>query len=647
MDPFFGEQWYLKKISAVQAWDQTLGSSDVIVAVLDAGFDLNHPDLVDRYWVNKKEIPGNKKDDDGNGYEDDVHGWNFVEDNPDPSPIVGEKFDDTVVSHGTVLAGIIAAQMDNNEGIAGIAPGVSIMPLRILNEKGAGSTYDVRRAIVYAVDNGAQVINLSFVSDKSDEHLRDTIQWAYDQGVVIVAAVGNGNKDLRSSPTYPACDQSKGGEDIVIGVAATDRDDKKASFSNFGVNCTDISAPGTNIFAAVYHDSANILTSTTYGSPWEGTSIAAPIVTGAVALLKSAYPSLTPEQVRLALLLSVDPIKETSVDGRRQMGAGRLNVARALSSAKPFASGSGIAAKNKVIHSGTVVVAEGRGAEPRIKRLNKAGTEVNSFLAYNANFRGGVSVTVADVTGDGKEEIITGAGQGGGPQVRVFDVNGKLLSQFFAYDPSDRNGIVVVAGDTNGDGTAEILVSPERGGTGEIRIFNRVGQLQGLLRPFGRQTTPVRVAFGNMDEDPQRELLFTLIDQTKPVLRILDTDGRYVREFPLPDSLKNAAFAAGDMDGDGKDDILFGASAGRIPSISVYSPLGQSKQFFIAYSPKFRGGLSVCVGDIDQNGRKEIYAAPGLNGGPQIRVFEGGGVVLSSFFAFHESNRYGATCAIF
>ncbi len=646
-DPFFGEQWYLKKIGATQAWDQTMGSSDVIVAVLDAGFDLTHPDLVGQYWTNKKEIPNNGKDDDGNGYEDDVQGWDFVDDDTNPSPLVGETFNDTVISHGTVLAGIIAAQINNNEGIAGIAPHVLIMPLRILDEKGAGSTYDVRRAIVYAVNNGAQVINLSFVSDKSDEHLRDTIAWANDQGVVVVAAVGNGNQDLVTHPTYPACDRSKTGEDIVIGVAATDREDKKATFSNFGNGCTDVSAPGTNVFGAVYHDPSRLLTSTTYGSPWEGTSIAAPMVTAAVAILKSAYPSLTPEQVRLALKLSVDPVNEKDPRVRESMGAGRLNIARALQVAKPFASGYGIFSKNKMMRSGTVVVAEGRGSEPRVKRFNESGVEVGSFLAYNARFRGGVSVTVADVTGDGREEIITGPGQGGGPHVRVFDLNGNLLSQFFAYDPSDRNGIVVTAGDVNGDGVAEILVTPQLGGTGEVRIFNRTGQLQGLLRPFGRQTKPVHVAIGNMDDDPQNELVFTLTDQAKPVVRILDGDGRYVRDWLLPSSLKNFSLAVGDVDRDGKDDMLFGAHSGTTPSVEVYSSTGQYKQYFLAYPYPFQGGVNLCVGDIDGNGREEIFTAPGKTGGPQIRSFDENGLALSGFFAFPQHDRFGTTCAIY
>jgi subtilisin family serine protease len=319
-DPFLNEQWHLKTIHATQTWAQTAQADPVIVAVLDAGFDLNHPDLTSTYWENKKEIAGNQKDDDNNGFEDDRNGWDFVDSDPFPTPDIGIPFNDTIVSHGTVITGLIGATQNNGEGIAGIHPRVQVMPLRILDEHGAGSTFDVRQAIVYAVNNGAQVINLSFTTDQPDEKFHQTITWAVDQGVVVVAAVGNGGRNLDQKPSYPACYDVISGRELVIGVAATDKEDKKAMFSNFGSTCTDLAAPGTNIFSSVYHDPSDPFTSTAYGSPWEGTSIAAPMVSAAVAILKSVYPSLTPAQVALSLKLSVDPVAESSVDAKKQLG---------------------------------------------------------------------------------------------------------------------------------------------------------------------------------------------------------------------------------------------------------------------------------------------------------------------------------------
>lgn len=645
-DPFLSEQWYLDAINAPEAWEITTGSSEVIVAVLDAGFDLDHPELVNQYWRNTGEIPGNGKDDDGNGYEDDVQGWDFVDSDPLPVPDLGTKFNDTIISHGTVIAGIIGAQANNAEGIQGINHAVSIMPLRILDAKGAGSTSDVRQAIVYAVQNGAQVINLSFTSDKPDERLRQTIEWAVDQGVVIVSAVGNGNRNIDQKPTYPACFDVLTGRDLVLGVTATDKENHKATFSNFGASCTDVSAPGTNIFGTVYHDPSNLLTSTAYSSPWEGSSIAAPMVSASVALLKSRFPSLTPEQVHLSIKLSVSPVNESSIEARKQLGAGLLNAAGALEAAKVFAREGGVPVSQTAAHSHSFVVAEGKGHEPIVKRMNARGDVLASFLAYHKNFRGGVSVAVGDVNGDGIEEIVTGAKKGGGPQVRIFDLDGNARFQFFADDPSDRRGISVGVADTNGDGIAEIFVTPEGRGTGEVSIFNEVGQLQGLIRPFGREEGVIRLTFGNMDEDPEDELITTWSNNPKPAVRVLDGNGRYVREFPLEKEFVQASLAAGDRDGDGLDEIFFTTPRGLDPRVRVYSSLGEAEHLWTVFSTRMRAGLNTCVGDIDQNGRSELYVTALAGGGPHVQIYDMEGSIIGSFFAFDSSHRSGASCAI-
>lgn len=645
-DPFLSEQWYLDTIHVPAAWEETTGSSDVIVAVLDAGFDLDHPDLIGQYWQNTRELAGNQKDDDGNGFEDDVFGWDFVDGDPMPTPGVGEPFNDTVASHGTVISGIIGAATNNQEGIAGVNHQVKILPLRILDEHGSGSTSDVRQAIVYAVRNGAQVINLSFTTDHYEARMQETIEWAVDQGVVIVTAVGNGDRDINKQPTYPACYDLHAGRDLVLGVAASGRDDRKASFSNFGSNCTDVAAPGTNIFGTVYHDSTNPMTATAYGSPWEGTSIAAPMVTAVAALLKARYPLLTPEQVHLSMKLSVDPVAEISAEARKQLGAGRVNAARALEVARVFArEGARSPARTKE-HSRSFVMAQGRGSEPRVKRFDARGQEVGSFLAYHARFRGGVSLAMGDVDGDGVEEIVTGARAGGGPQVRVFELDGTVVSQFFADNPSDRGGIFVGTADTDGDGVEEIFVTPERGGSGEIRVFNRFGQLQGLMRPFGFVKGTIRTAFGNMDEDVEDELLVSWSDDTRAVVRVLDGNGRYVRDLTVSPLLVGAELASADVDGDGEDEVIVASTRGSSPSVEVYSSQGALKKFVPAFAPSVRAGLDVCAGDIDQNGRAEMYVTPLLGGGPQVQMREGDGLLLGSFFAFDSINRSGMTCAI-
>ncbi|TAL49897.1 hypothetical protein EPN81_04275 [Patescibacteria group bacterium] len=648
-DRFRSELWYLDQISAPEAWEIETGSEETIVAVLDAGFDLDHEDLISQYWHNDDEVAGDGTDDDHNGYDDDVIGWDFVDGDADPSPDFGEEVSDTVASHGTVIAGIIGATANNGLGITGINWDVSIMSLRVLNEFGAGSTTDVRRAIVYAVENGADVINLSFTFSQTDARLRETIEWAYDQGVVIVAAIGNGNIDTDLSAIYPACFDVEIGRNVVIGVAASNQADQKAEFSNFGTRCTDIAAPGVNIFASVYHDAEDLTFITSYASPWEGTSLAAPMVSGAVALLRSRFPSLTPDQIRNSLKLSVDPVEETSLEARKRLGAGRMNLARALEYAANFVGqGSVISGRSVSKPASSFVVAQQRGAEPLVRRMNGQGDVLVEFQAYDPAFHGGVRLAVGDVDGDGEEEIVTGAGPGGGPQVRIFDLAGNVEGQFFAFDEGDRHGIFVTVGDVNADGVDEILVTSDTGGTGQVRIFNRYGHLKGAFFPHGRTTSPVQLALGDVDDDPEFEIISTLVSDGEGMVFVHDGIGRYEESFVAFDGeVSGLHLISVDMNADGKEEIVVAPAAGYIPSVGVYNQSGSLLQTFFAFPHEYRGGVEITAGDIDSNGSIELYVSPSAGGGPQIRIFNNQPELIGGFFAFDAKNRFGALVAIY
>lgn len=340
-DPLFDQQTYLNQIGAPAAWDISTGSPDVVIAVLDSGVDINHPDLAENIWTNPGEIPGNGLDDDGDGFIDDVHGWDFVNNNADVSPFLAEGWLPQAVMHGTVVAGIAAAVGDNMIGVTGITWHAKIMSVRIINPQGIGDTGNATLAIRYAVDHGARVINLSFTGDMIDTELRDEITRAYQHGVVIAAAVGNqhgGGSDLDVSPLYPACFKLPDGSDPILGVAALTDQNIKADFSNFGANCTDISAPGVNIFSTHLDEPMYADFTQPYGGDTSGTSVATPMVTGTAALLLSAYPSLTPDQIHTILQLSADPISPLDVTPIGALGAGRLNVGRALQIAGSFAT---------------------------------------------------------------------------------------------------------------------------------------------------------------------------------------------------------------------------------------------------------------------------------------------------------------------
>lgn len=336
-DPKYDEQWYLETVSAPAAWDTTTGSAQVVVAVLDSGMDLNHPDLENNLWTNPGEVADDGKDNDDNGFVDDVHGWDFVEDDNTATPTVEVGYSEDGVAHGSVIAGIIGAVSNNGTGVAGMSWNVKIMPVRILDDYGSGTASAARKAIRYAIENGADVINLSFTGEDMDVSFEESVKRAYEANIPVVAAVGNlngGGLNLDETPLYPACFQ-EGDEDYVIGVGATDENDKKAEFSNYGSTCTDIAAPGVDIYNVMYQNAAWDFP-TYYDGGWSGTSVASPVVTGAIALLKSVYPTMTVDAIRSVLQLSVDPLQDATY--RSSMGSGRLNIARAFEIAPAFAA---------------------------------------------------------------------------------------------------------------------------------------------------------------------------------------------------------------------------------------------------------------------------------------------------------------------
>ena len=279
-EPYFQYQSYLTSIGYSDGASLTAGSG-VIVAVIDQGVWQEHPDLAGNIWNNTYEIPNNKVDDDGNGYVDDYYGWNFVDDDSDMQ-VYG--------SHGTHVAGIIAAT-NNGYGISGIAPLAKIMALTACNASGC-VTEDVINAIYYAVKNGADVINLSlgssgYVGYKSTYDA--AIKYAYENNVAVVVSAGNGDtesagtigQNLNYIPASPVCNDVNG-YNTVIGVGANG-----SSWSNYG-DCVDVTAPGENIIVATvptFDDGY-------YFTYADGTSFSAPMVSGAIAAIKSANPDL-------------------------------------------------------------------------------------------------------------------------------------------------------------------------------------------------------------------------------------------------------------------------------------------------------------------------------------------------------------------
>ncbi len=372
-DPLFPDQWGLHNtgqyfpiadpppaeaagtldadIDAPEAWSVTTGSPDTVIAVIDSGIDLTHPDLTPSLWVNTDEIPGNGLDDDLNGYPDDVNGWDFEDNDPAPQDLDG---------HGTHVAGIIAAAANNGVGGAGVCPGCRVMALR--------SALDLEgemAAIAYAIDNGADVINMSFGNGYFSLLERVAIAVAGESGILVVVAAGNelsvsdrlvadndmalsididGDGALDCCPEYPASYDLPN----IISVAASNAADQYGystgcaleagrilpgcSFTNVGHESVDLAAPGVDVLSTYPPGTYDVL---------DGTSMAAPYVAGVAGLVKSAHPTYGPLEIKNAILNSVDrpdPLRDwwdedlrRIIPGSFTLTDGRVNALRALS----------------------------------------------------------------------------------------------------------------------------------------------------------------------------------------------------------------------------------------------------------------------------------------------------------------------------
>jgi subtilisin family serine protease len=344
-DPFYSQQWYLKAFGFDQVWPNETGKSQVVIAVIDSGVDISHPDLHDNIWVNRDEILGDGLDNDHNGYIDDINGWDFLGNDNDPRPqydLNCNEFNNCIkeaVFHGTMVAGVAAAVGNNNIGITGISWITKIMPLRVLSQNGSGSTYEVVKAIDYAIKNRADIINLSFVGDFFDKDLDDALIRAWQSGLIIVAAAGNEdfegkqvNLDLQKR--YPVCHYGLNYENIVIGVGASDQKNKLAMFSDYGSSCVDIIAPGESFFGTLVYDPIVNGFNQYYGGDFSGTSLAAPIISGLAALIKSYNPALTNAQIRDLILNNADNIDNLNPNYAGKLGNGLVAPIKVFNSLK-------------------------------------------------------------------------------------------------------------------------------------------------------------------------------------------------------------------------------------------------------------------------------------------------------------------------
>ena len=599
------QEEYFSQIHLQEAWVKTTGSEDVVIAIIDSGVDMDHPDILSNIWLNRGEKPLNGIDDDNNGFIDDFNGWDFVDNSSDPHPKFDMSDSLTSISHGTIVAGVAASVSDNYEGLAGVCWNCKIMALRAIGIDGKGTTDDIAKAINYAVDNGADIINMSFVGSATDEILSEAIDKAYHAGITLVAAVGNDAEnsfilggDLDFSPTYPVCSDGGLGNNHIIGVGSVDSDNKKSNFSNYGFECIDINTPGNGIAAPQFYDtSKGELFDAKYRKGWQGTSVSAPIISGVVGLVKSINPKLTSDQITSIIRNSGVNIDDVNPIYINQLGAGLLNAFEAVTLAEQtIGLGAGKISSNNSLMP--ILISSSKNRKVESIATDSKGEAQLTWLTYPEFFRGGAELVSADVDGDGELEIISGAGSGGGPQVRIFNRLGEVEGQFFAYDSKFRGGVHIAVADFDNDGKSEIVASAGAGLSSEVRIFDNLGNIKWSF---------------------------------------------FVTAKGLSGGITvNAA----DIDKDGEIEVITGTGGGSLPQVQIFDKLGNREQEWMAYPEFFRGGVNVSVGDVDGDSELEVITAAGDGGGPQVRIFSSNGTVEAQFFAFEDTFRGGANIAV-
>jgi subtilisin family serine protease len=301
-------------IDAVEAWEVSTGSKDVVVGIIDTGVDYSHPDIAPNYWSNPGEVgldasgkdkTTNGVDDDGNGYVDDFRGWDFVNKDNDP-------MDDH--AHGTHCAAVIGARGNDGVGVSGVNWNTSLVGLKFLSGGGSGTLEDAVLAIEYANTLGLSMTSNSWGGGGYSQTMVDAIRAANERGILFIAAAGNDSNNNDNSPSYPATYDVPN----VISVAASDNKDQMAYFSNSGVRTVHVAAPGVDIYSAVLGGRYQKMS---------GTSMATPHVAGVAALVKSALPDATAAQIRARILNGVD---RSSYWATRVQSGGRVNAMNSL-----------------------------------------------------------------------------------------------------------------------------------------------------------------------------------------------------------------------------------------------------------------------------------------------------------------------------
>jgi len=638
-DPLW-QQWAFSDLGVVQAWEYTVGSENVIVAVIDNGFDQFHPDLLGNVWKNVDEIEDNGIDDDKNGYSDDVWGWNFVAatttikkilpngevkeglkwiGNNNPRPEVAtlsqKEKNEGVFHHGTAVAGLIGARGNNGKAGAGIAWNVKLMNIKVVGNKGETAGAPLAEAIHYAVDNGAHIINTSVVTDGL-EAVNEAVRYAYDKGVVFIAAVGNAvtefsPADLNARPLFPVCVDAKESKELLLGVSAIDEAHHITSFSNYGSQCVDVAAPGVAIKSTLRYSPSDGLTEQfggrTNNELWAGTSFAAPLVTGAAVLVKSVQPNWLPDQIFKAILSTTQHTPGQDEEVYAQLfGSGLLQVGKAVKFAFDQPGSVKPIAKKRSTSWFVYQPKNGQMSEWKSDKDTKIiFTKIGLQSVIDARVTDVYDkIWQATVKQEDKKNI-----------VRVYTEGWRLLH---AFSLETSESVHITIGDIVGDAKPEIIVAPTEPSTIVFSLYQLDGQ---FLSAYMTEQLHQGVSLSTMSNGNGRsDVIVAFKKGMNVVVERLSGTETVKSSFVIKELNARGTVGAGDIDGDGKTEFIVGAGPGETPFLAYYDVNGKNKRKFYAFQPSYKAGFDLLINDYNGDGKDDAIVAP-LAGGEPVRVF--------------------------
>lgn len=620
-DPY-ATQWSFADTGVYDVWNDTRERRVPVVAIIDNGFDTFHPDLAQNVWKNTDEIPDNSIDDDANGYIDDVWGWDFVGQDNDPRPTVDDLTSSEItlriVHHATAVAGMIGAVHNNDIGGAGIVKKVQLMNVRILDQNGGGNFDFLDEAIRYGVDNGASVINLSIVGNELTEEIKQAVQYANQKNVAIVAAAGNSRSYLTELPQFPVCIDAKPSTTTILGVSAINQEHRSATFSNYGSDCIDITAPGEHISSTLRY-SPRFGLSDMYGNNWNGTSFAAPFVSAAVALVQSIQPNWSVQQVYAAVLTNVHKTPTTEEEAYRHIfGAGLVQVHKAMQYAYSQLLGTAPSVTEFLaVHT--------TGKE--IYRYNQntktfSETPLSAPIAYD--------FLTSDTDAEGNTFFWTSTFSERKKMVDVTQYNfsgTKILS----WSTPASSPLQIFIANVLDTPEQEIILAPS--GTSDVvyQLWSTTGKkLREKTR--GARHTGVLVAVDPASTTTDTDTLVTLVGNTVEHSR---GTGEVFKQITLEAVEKAGSFAIADVTGDGVSEYLVGPSKGQPSHARMYTTEGQLLKKWIAYDGGYQGGFSFVIADYTGDGLFDIATVP-VSGTVPIRFWSQKIKILAEWTPFQQ-----------